>query len=281
MLAAQSRLAPRAHARARAAGSLQIVLPEDRPADSAPTPAQRFFEPLLRRRPGGQDWLPALLRAAPLGSARLGALAERPGYLDPALTVPGLDGRRPCFHRPVAPPAALLHWFLEHPERLRWPASAEQLSPQSQLLRRALLLDEPPGARARAQSRARELAPVRSAFAREWWRFEETFAPDCLLLTESLALTFVTAGEALAPVSDWYPERNVLHRALEAAASVAEDRLPGTIVLSPAPLPEASEEGLRGSLPAGAPHLDDAARARLASAYLGNLTWERAAAAVS
>jgi hypothetical protein len=245
------------------------------------SPVEEFFEPLLQRSPGGGAWLPALLQAVPHGNARLGELALEPGYIDGALTVPGLGGRRTCFHRPVAPPPALIEWFLEHPERLSWPRSAGQLSSEARRLRRALVRDEPPGARARAQSRARELASIRSAFAHEWWRFEETFEPDCLLITDRLALSFVGASERLEPVSDWYPERHVLHRALEAARVLADDRAWGTIVLSPTPLPDATEKALRGSLAAGTPHLDAMAREQLAAGYLGNLTWKQAEAAVA
>lgn len=256
------------------------MLPQDRPASGAPTDAQRFFEPLLARRPDGEGWLPALLSAAPHAHERLGELARAPGRIDPVLTVPGLGGRRTCFHRPLAPPPALLSWYLEHPERLRWPASAQALSRETRMLRRALVHDDPPGARARAQSRARELAAVRSAFAREWWRFEEIFEPDLLLVCERLALTVVTAVHDLPPVSDWYPQRNVLHRALEAAQTVAEDRAFATLVLSPAPLAQADDRALQASLAAGAPHLDERARERLADGYLGNLTWSLAVAAI-
>ena len=83
-----------------------------------------------------------------------------------------VSGSLGCFQYSVAPPRELLAWFVEHPEAVLWPERHE-LSPETVRLRRALLLDEPPGSRARAQERARELLPARSPLSREWWRFEE------------------------------------------------------------------------------------------------------------
>jgi hypothetical protein len=248
---------------------------------------KEFFIPLLERNPSGSDWLPPLLQATPAGTIHLGELADDPSWLHANLTMPALEGRRTCFQYPVAPPPELVLWFIDHPEALRWPPGAEH-SPEARLLRRALLYDEPPGARRKAQERARELMRVRSAFAHEWWRFEELHAPDLVLMTDPLVLTFVAASDELPAVSAWYPQRSVLHRALEAAERLAQpgdenrpERAWGTIVLSDVPLPEASAAGLRHSLPAGAPHRDEAGRAELAAGYLGALTWAQAAAAVA
>jgi hypothetical protein len=242
----------------------------------------RFFGPLLARNPSGLDFLPPLLRATPGSAQRLGELVEDPSWLHANLTVPGLEGRRPCFHYPVAPPPALVEWFIDHPHRLRWPNGAE-LSTEALLLRQALLCDEPAGARAKAQERARELIPIRSAFAREWWRFEETFEPDCVLITDRLVLTFVAAEHAVDPVSGWYRERTVLVRALEAAERLAapDDRAWGTVLLAPRGLADGTPEALSESLPAGAPHRDAGKRSALAAGYLGQLTWEAAEAAVA
>jgi hypothetical protein len=242
--------------------------------------AREFFEPLLAIEPSGRGWLAALLAAAPLARERLGELAGEPGWLAPALTIAGLQGRRACFHHPVAAPPKLLAWQLDHPERLCWPPGKGLLSPHATRLRRALALDEPPGARARAQERARALMGARSAFAREWWRFEETFEPDCLLATDRLLLIFVAAASELPPASEWYPPRNVLHRALEAAARLAEDRRPGVLALSEQPLAGACYDALASSLREGTPHLDAAGRDRLLAGYLGNLTWAQAYDAV-
>lgn len=242
-----------------------------------------FFEPLLNRNPSGTDWLGPLLRATPDGEAALGAeLIEHPGHLHADLTMPALERRRTCFHYPVAAPPELTEWFLEHPGRLSWPEQPEpELSPESLALRRALLHDEPPGSREKAQHRARDLVSVRSVFAREWWRFEETFELDCLLTSDRLVLSFLGTGTELDPVSAWYPQRSKLHRALEAASRLAGDRAWGTVVLCDAPVPAAAEESaVRDSLPGAAPHLDVDGLDRLAAGYLGAITWASAQATV-
>lgn len=249
-------------------------------ADSSRARSQRFFTPLLERNPSGIDWLPLLLRATPGAEARLGELVDDAGSLDANLTFPALEGRRTAFGYPVAAPQGLSLWLIDNAHRLTWPAGAA-LKPEVELLRRALVLDDPPGSRARAQGRARDLVPVRSAFAEEWWRFEETFAPDLVLKSDRLALTVVAAGDRLEPVSDWYPQRSVLVRALEAAEHLADERSWGALIISDAPLPEATEEAVRTSLRDAAPHRTEAERAELADGYLGNLTWEQAAAAVA
>jgi hypothetical protein len=239
--------------------------------------AQSFFEPLIVRDPGGRSWLPELLHAAPYGD-RLGETREAPGFLHPNLTVRGLDGRRPCFEYPVSPPSGLLKWFIDNPERLTWPAGVT-LSAEVELLRRALLLDQPPGARAKAQQRARDLMPVRSAFAQEWWRFEETHEPDCLLISDELVLVIVAAGTEIEPVSPWFPERSRLHRGLEAASRVAEvdQQRWGALVCSSEVLADAEDAAVRASLPDGAPHLDALGQDRLVAGYLGNVTWDAVA----
>ena len=246
--------------------------------ETAPaTRTQDFFEPLLKRNPSGSEWLGRLLAALPQ-RARLGELIDEPGALHASLTVPGLEGRRACFAYPVAPPDGLIAWYIEHPERLRWPAGAGG-SPLARRLRRALLYDQPPGSRRRAQARARELAPLRSAFAEEWWRFEETFRPDCLLMSDRLVLTVLAVGSTLPAASDWYPQRSALVRGLEAARRLAGARRSGALLISQAPVAEAADAVVRASLPAAAPHLRDDERAELADGYLGNLTWDDAARA--
>lgn len=240
--------------------------------------AQELFEPLLKRNPSGSEWLPRLLCATP-HHERLGGAAAEPGALHANFTVPGLEGRRACFMYPVAPPPGLVAWQIEHPDRLSW-AEGESRSPEARVLRRALLRDEPPGARGRAQRRARELAPVRSAFAEEWWRFEETFRPDCLLMSDRIVVVVVAAGAELPAASPWYPPRSVLVRGLEAAWRLAGQRAWGALVLADVPLPEAEDAAVQASLPGAAPHLDASERAELAGGYLGHLTWERAAQAV-
>src|ERR1700756_1605529 len=103
---------------------------------------QALLDPLLERDPGGRTWLAPLLAAAPHGD-RLGEVRAEPGYLQLGLTLKALNGR-PCYQTPVAPPPALIDWFIDHPDRRTWPAEA-QLSTETQVLRRALIDDQPPG----------------------------------------------------------------------------------------------------------------------------------------
>lgn len=241
---------------------------------------EQFFTPLLLRDAAGGSWLPALLQAAPHGCARLGELAGAPGWLVSTAAVPAASGRLAVFEQTAMPSRALAEWFIDHPDALRWPPEAE-LTPETARLRRALLLDDPPGSRGRAQDRARELLATRSALAREWWRFEPVGELDATLVTDRLVVTVHQAtGEHLAPSTEWYPDRPRLVRDLEAARQIAGDRAFGTLVISERPIEDATEEALARALPAAAPHLDDPGRRALAAGYLGNLTWDAAAAAV-
>lgn len=247
------------------------------PLAAADTATTRFLEPVLAEQPSGWRWFPSLLCGAPRGEHRFGALAADPGWLFGDLTLPALEGRRTCFGYPVAPPEALVAWYIEHPDRLTWPREAEPGSVEA-LLRRALVLDDPPGSRARAQARAREIAPMRSAFTREWWRIEETHEPDCLLASDRLVIVIVAAGERLEPVTPWYPPRSTLVRGLETAQRLAEERAWGALLLSDAPIRVTPAELADA---AAAPHLGAGERAAVADGYLGNLTWEQAGALVA
>jgi hypothetical protein len=194
--------------------------------------------------------------------------------------VRGANGRLACFDYPAHPPKDLLRWFIDHPGRLRW-ADTVGVSAHAVRLRRALVLDDPPGSRARAQDRARELLESRSAFAREWWRFEEPVVLDCVLITPRIVVTVTgKCGEGLCPTTPWYPQRTDLIRSLEAARQMAGGRRWASLLISDRPLAEGTDEALARSLPEGAPQLDDEQRAGLEQAFLGNLTWDRAAAAV-
>ena len=143
------------------------------------------------------------------------------------------------------------------------------------------MCDDPPGARSRAQERARELLGARSALAREWWRFEAPATLDCVLITGRLVVTIVGKdNDGLSPTTPWYPQRTELVRALEAARQMATGRRYATLLLSDRPLAGGTDEVLADSLPQAAPHLGDEERAELRGGYLGNLTWANAGAAV-
>jgi hypothetical protein len=248
--------------------------------DSSLTRVRPFFEALFARDPSGRSWLSALLAATPNGHEVLGELVEQPGYLSTLLAVRAMSGRLAAFEYPVAATRELLAWYVEHPERLRWPDRVEH-SPGADRLRHALLDDDPPGSRAKAQQRARQLVSTRSPTADEWWRFEGVDTLDCMLITDRLVVTVTgKRAEPLTPATEWYPVRSELVRNLEAARHYAQGKAWGSLLISEHELPEASTEALARTLPESAPHLDDAGREALHRAYLGNLTWEQASAAV-
>jgi hypothetical protein len=234
---------------------------------------ERLFEALFARDPSGGSWLPALLAAAPHGRDTLGELVDEPGWIEIPLAVRGASGRLACFDYRVAPARKLLAWYVDHPAELTWPADT-RLSPTVDRLRRALIDDDPPGARARAQDRAHELIKTASPFTADWWRFEPSAALDCVLLTDRLALTI--ESDPGSPASDWYPGRTQLVRDLEAAKHLATGRRFATLVLSDEPPPDSIDD----QLPVGAPHLSESARDELRAGYLGTLTWAQAAEAV-
>lgn len=239
---------------------------------------ERFFEALLARDGAGGSWLGPLLRAAPRGPARFGELAERPGWIEAPVAVVTETGRRGAFEYPAAPARELLGWFIDHPSQLSRPAE-ESARPETRRLRRALLDDDPPGARARAQDRAHELLRVSPPFGEAWWRFEEVHTADCLLRTDRLVLLVQVGGDGAATATPWFPQRTALVRDLEAARRFGEGRRAwGVLVLG---AEDGGEDGqaLARELAAGAPHLDAEARRELAAGYLGALSWSRAAAA--
>lgn len=239
---------------------------------------QPFFSALFARDPSGRSWLPALLAATPHGRDALGELVDEPGSLEISLAVNGASGRLACFDYPAAPPRDLLAWFIDHPDRLVWPDGA-RFPPTVARLRRALIDDEPPGARAKAQDRAREHLPTASPFTDDWWRFEDVTTLDCALLTNRLVVTVIGKRiEPLAPATPWYPARSELVRALEAAKQLSQGRRWASLALSDEPLPDATADQLAQTLAAGAPHLSESERAELRAAYLGNMTWSDARA---
>lgn len=241
---------------------------------------QPFFERLIARDASGRSWLPALLQATPNGHRRLGDLLGNQGSLIATGTLRTASGRLGCFEYSVVPPRALLAWFIDHPEAIVWPANCE-LSPETIRLRRALLRDDPPGSRVRAQERARELLATRSHLSREWWRFEEATNPGCVLMTDRLVVTVAEPGsQSLGLANDWYPMRAPLVRTIEAARGLADGRRWASLLLSEEPLREGTDEHLERVLAASTPHLAQAQRDELRAAYLGNLTWRVAREAV-
>jgi hypothetical protein len=255
------------------------------------TPLQALIEPLFARDPGGRSWVPRLLDACPGARERLGELADDPGYLEVPLAVETETGLLGCFSYPSAAPRPLLAWYVDHPERLTRPADPDE-SPETRVLRRALLDDDPPGSRARAQDRAHDLLRTSSPRAATWWRFEEPSRLDCVLLTERLVVS-ITAPDprgGLRPATPWYPGRSEVVRDLEAARRLAGGRAWAGLLICdddrngpapPAGLDPSDPAGVAATVAAGTPHLDELDRADVAGAYIGALTTAQASAAVA
>jgi hypothetical protein len=246
------------------------------------TPLEAFFTTLFTRDAAGGSWLSALLAATPYGAQRLGEYVQSPGWLQTQLAVRTASGRLGCFEYPAVAPRRLLRWFIDHPDQLVWPADAAAgASAETTLLRRALIDDDPPGAQARAQDRARDLLPRSSGLTPAWWRFEDMTTLDCVLITERLVVGVQgMTTEDLSPATSWYPKRSQLVRNLEAARHLADGKRFATLVLSRRPVAHASDEQLERSLPEAASHLDEQERRELHDAFLGNLTWDDACEAV-
>lgn len=245
------------------------------------TRTREFFTPLLKSDPSGRRWLSRLLRAAPHAERALGPeLVAEPGSISMTLSVRGISGALGAFEYPQAPSRELTVWLIGHPERLTWPDAQSETSKPAESLRRALVLDEPPGSRTRAQERARELQRSRSVLSQEWWRFEELGTFECLLMTDRLVLTVESEqADPLAPASPWYPERPRLIRTLEAARDLAGERVWAYLLISQDRVRVEhvlGEQALAGALP----HLAPQERSGFAGAYLGNLTWAEASAAL-
>jgi hypothetical protein len=245
--------------------------------DSSLTRVQPFFGGLIADDHSGASWFGKLLAATPHGSAVLGpGLLKEPGTLSSPLTSLGPSGRFGCFEYPVAPPRALLAWFVENPDQLVWPKHG-RFSPETMRLRRALVDDDPPGSREAVQREARARVQTRSPLTRGWWRFEGASMLDCVLMTDQLVVTIEgKRREPLSHTTDWYPNRSQLVRNLEAAKQLSRGRRWASLLLSETPVAGSSDAELEAILPASAPHLDASERDELHRAYLGNMTWEQA-----
>ncbi len=247
--------------------------------DSSTVRVDPFFDALLTRNGAGGTWLAALLGAAAHGRERLGELADAPGWLDVPLAVHGASGRRAAFGYPAAPSRQLLGWFIDHPDELTWPARDDS-SVETVRLRRALIGDEPPGARTRAQDRANDLLRRSAPLGHAWWRFEDPSTLDCALSTDRLVVVIQgRRADEPGPSTPWFPRRSELVRDLEAARRLSEGKPWGTLLISDVPLAAGADDAVAAAVGAGAPQLDGPEREELAAAYLGNLTWDAAAAA--
>ncbi|MBJ7469833.1 MAG: hypothetical protein JHD16_00955 [Solirubrobacteraceae bacterium] len=245
--------------------------------DSSLTRVQPFFEAAFQR----EGWLAALLSAVPRARALFGEVADRPGDMLPAFLGAHPTGKAPraCFEFGVAPDKRFLRWCACHPERLAWPPGLSY-SEQTTRSRRALLYDEPPG-RDVAQDEALRHIDANPTTKSGWWRFEGVSQIDCVIQTEKLVITVEgKRTEPLSAATDWYPQRSQLVRNLEAARQLAKGRAWGTLLLSEHPVLDGQPDELAAILDAAAPQLEEAERAELQRAYLGNVTWADACDAV-
>ena len=169
--------------------------------------------------------------------------------------------------------------MIDHPDALTVPAQQPGVSDATRRLRAALISDEPPGARARAQDQAHKWIRSGSRFTAEWWRLETTGMLDAILITDRLVITVLDRGRGpLRPATPWYPQRSMLVRTLEAARQAAPDRAWATLLLSQEAQPDGDRDAFTASLAEGAPHLNPEDRDALARAYLGELTYTQARA---
>ena len=249
-----------------------------RESPGASTRVESLFDALLARDGAGGSWLAPLLRASPRGAERLGDLVTAPGWLEATIAVRTETGRRGAFEQPAAPSRRLLGFYVDHPEKLTRPAQ-EDSTAEAARLRRALIDDDPPGLRARAQERAHELLRRSAPLGPAWWRFEEAHRCDCLLITDRLVL-LVRDGDEATPATPWFPARTGRVRDLEAAERIADGgKSWAVLTLARTPAGEAGRRELARALEAGAPHLDAPGRAALLDGDLGELSWAAAAAA--
>ena len=84
--------------------------------------------------PPARMWPPQLLAATPNGSASLGELVESPGHLATLLAVETVSGLLGALEYPVALPRELLAWFIDYLDRLTWP-EGEAMSSETLRLR--------------------------------------------------------------------------------------------------------------------------------------------------
>ena len=245
--------------------------------DSSITRVQPIFEAALAQDASGASWLPKLLAAAPRARTTLKTLVDDPGSLVPETVEASSSSKASlaCFEKHVPPDRRLLAWCVENPERLTTPSVSDPPKP-TQLKRRSLVSDQPPGSRGAVQREARECVATASLKAGAWWRFERETEVDCVLATDRLVLCIEgKRNEGLSRSTTWLRDRNQVARNLEAAwrlAGVDRDFAVLVCVEKPGD-PLADPAFVSGSLEAACPHLLPAERRDLANAYLGELTW--------
>ena len=249
--------------------------------NSSLTRVRPFFDQLITGDPTGEEWLSAVVTSV----SSEDQVAERPqvrGPLDRELLLGKhhKDNRlgvkvwmRRCFEYPLLPTRELLEYCLRHPEALKWPEKGgrrdEDMGDEALTMRKALLLDEPPG-RAVAQGKGLalldELGPGKAA--RKWWAFEGATEADCVLRAESY--TLLVEGKRTEDLSEktrWLPRRNQLARNLEAAGQM---RHAGVLLAVENLIPDLDVKRI---VQDGCPHLDATQHQVLCSRFLGQVTW--------
>lgn len=246
------------------------------PFDSSITRVRPFFCELLRRDPSGASWLTALLRLAPrYDDVTPGAPVRDPGRLDPSVVAPKRVGKAvlpACFEAGVAPPRTFLRWLIENPRALTWPERPQGVRVEYRKATQDKRERWFAGDAGVITMGLDELDVHGAAGSRlKWWAFEGFTSVDCRLSTG--AMTVLVEGkrtESLSRSTDWFPQRNQLARNLEVAAESGDDHPSFVLLITEDDGPDLTD----GELREGTPHLDDEARARLWSRYLGRCTWD-------
>lgn len=254
--------------------------------DSSITRVRPFFQQLLQR---DDEWLAALLSAAPNKPAHLAAALKQPGPIDAEcrrlrVHTQAVLGRKRsfplavCFESRQPAPKPFLEYLIRHSDEVPWHPSGNRMKEPGRTRRRQLL--DPMNQRGRALRQAealRELERVgsRPVQGRAWWILEGPTEVDCVLETPRLRI-FVEGKrtESLSGGVCWYPARNQLVRNLEVAKEVAGPKAYAVLLLTEKAMTITSEE-----VQASLPHYDRRSREELMSHFLGNVTWRDACTA--
>ncbi|HKK52055.1 MAG TPA: hypothetical protein VKA74_10725 [Myxococcota bacterium] len=236
--------------------------------DSSKTRVAPFFDHLLERDPTGADWLGPLLALPEYGSGRASVPASLGELHDHAWG----DSERA-----LDPPASLLRWLVRN---LKCPSSMkrDQLRPERRDLidgdadrieEGVRLLDDGPG-------------------GRSWSVMEGPSYPDAYLATSDAVIVIEGKRTERGPTTatTWMPVRLQMLRHLDAAFEIAGPRtlLGFFMVEGPADgsLPEVWREACAQTLDPellerSLPHRSPEERQWIAEAFLGAVTWQRAA----
>ena len=229
-----------------------------------------FFDHLLERDPTGADWLCPLLGLPEHGCEGARPPTQPGGLLDHAW---GDNGRA------LGPPASLLRWLVRNLKCLSSRKREDVQPPQ-----RRVLIEGDPERIAEGLERLEG-----GARGRAWYVMEGPSYPDAYLATSDLVVVIEGKRTEAGPTTSttWMPVRLQILRHLDAAFEVAGPRaLVGFFMVEggeDSALPEVWQEACAQTLDpelleASLPHRTPEERERIAEAFLGAVTWQRAMA---